>query len=417
VNLWAAFANEFRWIGLFVVGACLGSLANWAVASLEWRVCPNPWLVTPSGDSIRSRFRRVPILGWLAFRKEAAAYRTDAWAWGRPMLLEILAGLGLVWLYGWEIDGQRLLPAPMAPVATVATSLVFHVVLLWFMFVASLVDIDEQVIPDAVTLPATLVGLAAAIAFPWSLLPVLTVDGGRAVLGVLHLASPHPWPNAFDGAPHGGALGLALVCWWGWCVALMHRTWYTRHGLLRAWRLMTARLMRERSTYGLLGLGLLGTVAVAAVWAVGGPRWTALLSSLAGMAIGGGMIWAVRVSGRIALRREAMGFGDVTLMAMLGAFLGWQACLMIFFLAPFAGLIVGVLTLVLRRDNVIPYGPFLCLAAAFVLVRWVDCWDFVSQQFLILGPLAPIFLVFCLGLMLPLLWIVRIVRETFGHRY
>ena len=81
------------------------------------------------------------------------------------------------------------------------------------------------------------------------------------------------------------------------------------------------------------------------------------------MAGAGGLVWAVRIIGAIVLRREAMGFGDVTLMAMIGAFLGWQPCLVIFFLAPFAGLVVGVLRLILFRDREIPYGPFLCLAA------------------------------------------------------
>ena len=48
-------------------------------------------------------------------------------------------------------------------------------------------------------------------------------------------------------------------------------------------------------------------------------------------------MWAVRLIGTAALRREAMGFGDVTLMMMIGTFLGWQACSDLFFLAPFAG--------------------------------------------------------------------------------
>ena len=65
-----------------------------------------------------------------------------------------------------------------------------------------------------------------------------------------------------------------------------------------------------------------------------------------------------------------MGFGDVTLMAMIGAFLGWQPCLIIFFLAPFAGLVIGVLRLILFRDREIPYGPFLCLATLVVIVAW-----------------------------------------------
>ena len=42
-------------------------------------------------------------------------------------------------------------------------------------------------------------------------------------------------------------------------------------------------------------------------------------------------MWAVRIIGTLTLRQEAMGFGDVTLMAMIGAFTGWQSTLLIFF--------------------------------------------------------------------------------------
>ena len=82
-----------------------------------------------------------------------------------------------------------------------------------------------------------------------------------------------------------------------------------------------------------------------------------MLTALVGLAASGGIVWAVRLIGTAALRREAMGFGDVTLMMMIGAFLGWQAGLMLFFLAPFAGLVIGLLQFVLRRDDVIPLRP------------------------------------------------------------
>ena len=65
--------------------------------------------------------------------------------------------------------------------------------------------------------------------------------------------------------------------------------------------------------------------------------WAGLLTALVGLVGSGGIVWAVRLIGTAALRREAMGFGDVTLMMMIGTFLGWQACLIAFFLAPFAG--------------------------------------------------------------------------------
>ena len=60
--------------------------------------------------------------------------------------------------------------------------------------------------------------------------------------------------------------------------------------------------------------------------------WAALLTALVGLVAGGGIVWVVRLIGAVALRREAMGFGDVTLMAMVGAFVGWQASLIVFFM-------------------------------------------------------------------------------------
>ena len=92
------------------------------------------------------------------------------------------------------------------------------------------------------------------------------------------------------------------------------------------------------------------------------------------------MVWIVRIVGTAALRREAMGFGDVTLMMMIGAFLGWQAGVLVFFVAPFAGLLVGLLQLLVRRDDVIPYGPFLCLGVLMVAVAWPIFWSPVLQD-------------------------------------
>ena len=67
------------------------------------------------------------------------------------------------------------------------------------------------------------------------------------------------------------------------------------------------------------------------------------------------------------------------LMMMIGTFLGWQACLIAFFLAPFAGLLVGIAQFALRRDDVIPYGPFLCLGAVTVVVFWAPIWTWAQQ--------------------------------------
>jgi leader peptidase (prepilin peptidase)/N-methyltransferase len=64
---------------------------------------------------------------------------------------------------------------------------------------------------------------------------------------------------------------------------------------------------------------------------------------------------------------SSMGGGDVKLMAMIGAFLGWQKALLTFFLAPFFGALVGVIVLITKKDHTIAYGPFLSLGALLAL--------------------------------------------------
>lgn len=102
--------------------------------------------------------------------------------------------------------------------------------------------------------------------------------------------------------------------------------------------------------------------------------WHPLLDSLLGVVIGGGIIYISGVlfdlvyfkllkKPPIQGETESMGGGDVKLLAMIGAFLGWKLALVTFFLAPFFGLTVGVVNLVVKKDHTIPYGPFLSLAA------------------------------------------------------
>jgi prepilin signal peptidase PulO-like enzyme (type II secretory pathway) len=102
-----------------------------------------------------------------------------------------------------------------------------------------------------------------------------------------------------------------------------------------------------------------------------------------------------------------MGFGDVTLMSMIGAFVGWQASLVIFFLAPLAGLVIGLMQWIGHGEREIPYGPFLCLAALVTIVGWNDVWSAVFLYFS-MGWLLPAVLAVCLVLMGGLLYLYRL---------
>ena len=93
-----------------------------------------------------------------------------------------------------------------------------------------------------------------------------------------------------------------------------------------------------------------------------------LLGSVIGVLVGGGLTLLVGMVGTLAFRKEAMGVGDAKLMAMVGAFMGWKVAVLGFFLAPVFGLVYGVPLLVLKRQHVMPYGPFLSMASVLVII-------------------------------------------------
>jgi len=404
--------------GLGAVGAVAGAAVNLGAYRLGFvRRAISPWSAPLESAPPRRWSDRLPIVGWLGLRREASLHGAGFWI--RPLLVELVAALGLPGLYWWEVLRGGLLgwPAGMHLPAGLASMLLAqfaaHAVLMMLMLLASLIDLDEKIIPDTITLPGTLLGLLAVACWPQVLLPLADKPGLGAGATPLWITSPLAWPAGLDGFPRWPSLGLGLACWWLWCVGLMPRTWYTRHGWARALSLCLAHLRRDPFTLWIGCLGLAGTAVIVGLWWRSGAGWPSMLSALFGMAAGGLLIWAVRIVGTAVLRREAMGFGDVTLMAMLGVLLGWQGCLVVFFLAPLAALVVGVGVLALQRETEIPYGPFLCLAAGFVLVRWSAVWQRVEPIFT-LGSVVPLILLLGLGLMVVLLWILRAIKSLFA---
>lgn len=75
---------------------------------------------------------------------------------------------------------------------------------------------------------------------------------------------------------------------------------------------------------------------------------------------------------------ESMGAGDVKFLAMIGAFLGWRAAILTFFIAPLIGAIAGIINLIITKKHTIPYGPFLALGALICIF-----WQYHIINFLI----------------------------------
>ena len=93
------------------------------------------------------------------------------------------------------------------------------------------------------------------------------------------------------------------------------------------------------------------------------PGWK---DALIGVLLGGGLLYAIAGAYYLWRREEGMGMGDVKMLAMIGAFLGWKAVLVTLVLSSFAGAIIGVALMAAQRGTMkfaLPFGTFLAIGA------------------------------------------------------
>ena len=129
----------------------------------------SPWSHDRLGRARRGgSLDRLPIFGWLGLRREAALHGAGFWV--RPLLVELAAGRALPrCISGRSAAGDfcRRLSRGCPPCRPSSTASIFaHAMLIALMLVASLIDRDEKTIPDAITVPGTLLGLLLAAVCP-----------------------------------------------------------------------------------------------------------------------------------------------------------------------------------------------------------------------------------------------------------
>jgi leader peptidase (prepilin peptidase)/N-methyltransferase len=97
------------------------------------------------------------------------------------------------------------------------------------------------------------------------------------------------------------------------------------------------------------------------------PGWQA---ALIGALLGAGILYGIAWGYYLWRREEGMGMGDVKMLAMVGAFLGWKAVLVTLILASFSGAIIGVILLSLERGGMklaLPFGTFLAIGTVIAM--------------------------------------------------
>lgn len=458
--------GAFTLMAVFVFGAFLAAFANYCVDRLAWNPrYRSPWSRFPKELGKKGTLPKrlwldyIPIIGWFLLSRLTSAARSTskpherkkykdgclkeagtsyAWIsglenktfWIRPMLVELFFAVLILWrfMFWFSVDLQPL--GSTLQWAGWGT----EVLLFWICLSASLIDLDDYVIPDALMIPGICLGLALA-----ALNPLLVM-----------MRAPVAWPldfagsestscfcffvaNLIKGAGIEATLENIRFCsfmllasaWTFWAFAMLDRRFYLRLGMRRASILFLRRLRRSplTSRVGIVwAVGLIGLFFVTQRYAFIETMeklpflnpLDALAVSFIGLLSGMLLIWAVRLIGGCALGVEAMGFGDVVLGGMLGVFVGWGGTIVLFFIAPFFGLLFGIVRRGFNSERQIPYGPFLCLGALVFTIKreffMQIMQPYIADPLFLLGIGAVGF--FLLGVMLLALRFVKSLRNN-----
>ncbi len=421
IAFWIGLSLELRLVLVAMLGLVGGALANFVIYRFAYfnPRSISPWGKPPADAPPRRMSDRIPVIGWWGLRREVPIHGKGFWI--RPLLVEIATSIALVALNQFETQTGGLLPVEARGPAfltlfePVGTRIFFsHAILLILMVAATFIDFDERTIPDVITIPGTLAALMIASMTVFVFMPTALPVAGLAE-SIVPTTYDSPWlvgPGKW-GTTTGLWTGVGI--WTAWCFALADRRWsgviLRRRGISRAIQHFIAGLFHYASWKIIAAMWLLGVIGISFVWNLGGANWQGLFSALVGLAVGGGVIWAIRIVATWALNMEAMGFGDVTLMAMIGAFVGWQAAIIAFFLSPFAAIVIVLTRYIITRDAYTPFGPYLCAGTMLTIVFWNHFYNnWLAGNLLLMGTMLLYLCIAMLGLMAGMLFVWRHIK-------
>jgi leader peptidase (prepilin peptidase)/N-methyltransferase len=386
---------------LFALGSCVGSFLNVVV----WRLPRDESLVSPGSHCPKCNtplawYDNLPVIGWIKLGGKCRHCRQPISM--RYPIIEAITGLLFVFYYVMFFILHRG-PCAAVPQAAFddATQMLIarpldilddwpifglYLFLLSCLLAASLIDAELFIIPIGIPWLAALVGVIVHTlidrpSVPGALLLSPSVAalsaGGTVGLGISILL----WrfgilPQSFsEGEPlleidreaHAQENARAQVEGRD-ATALPPEL--TRAQIYTEIRKEMLFLMPPMLLAGALCLLTLRSPAFALTWDnIASNHYLAgFLGSAFGALIGGFVVWLTRILGTLGFGRVAMGLGDVHLMFGVGAILGAGAATVAFFIAPFFGILVAISLLLTRTRREIPYGPYLSMASALVMI-------------------------------------------------
>jgi leader peptidase (prepilin peptidase)/N-methyltransferase len=390
----------FLLAALFVLGACVGSFLN----VLIYRLPRGESIVFPGshcpscGRPIRW-YDNIPILSWLVLRGKCRYCK-------RPIspqyiIIEISSAVLIAGLYACYFPlGLRKGAISLLDSWPMFTA---HAALLCGLLVCSVVDAKMWIIPLEVMWVCSIVGIASATFQPHAFMPAVPAEligiSFAAVIGLvigillmragfiqpsfLDISDKMP-PDDTGGSKSPGA-GTANKAKGTKSVAVT-----AEHGVNPRKEVSRELLFLAPAIIlaAAAGLMLRSVPAIGAAWgsllsAEKHPRLAAHLhgcgSAVFGYLIGGLCVWGMRILGTLGFGKEAMGLGDVHILAAVGAVTGWIVPTVAFFVAPFFGLLWALYLWLARDQRELPYGPWLALASLVVMIFYDAFVGFLAE--------------------------------------
>ncbi len=360
---------------VFVLGACVGSFLN----VVNYRLPRNIRLLIPPSScpscEHRLRFFRenVPIIGWFAIRGKCRYCKAPV-SFEYPFI-ELLTAILFVFCYVlcyWVPSSTPFLGEIFGPwwhdngiIRTLPTFIAL-LVLVGGLLTMTIIDARTFTIPIQIPIFMTVVAFLAALSQPW--------------LQVRHTPVqvwPYPlidwtWASAAFFGMSGVLLSMLMLKLGVLKYSFADYDEYVKEDEVLA-EYPHARREMLREIIFLLPI----VIGFVIGWMLGYEKGVPSLAvqgiagSMLGYLVGGGLVWCVRILGTLGFGKEAMGLGDVHLLAGVGAVIGWWDPVLIFFIAPFSGLLWAAVSTIFakmgKQWKEIPYGPHLAVATLLIV--------------------------------------------------
>jgi len=398
---------------IFVFGACVGSFLNVVI----YRMPRGQSIVSPPSHCPRCGkqikwYDNIPILSWLVLRGRCrfCGVRISP----RYIVIEAFTGAIVVGLYlayfVYKVRRLSLGPQDHVPLAeldffTAWPMFIAYAAMLCGLLACAAVDIEHFIVPLPVMWTVAIIG-AAATAF-----------------------RPHPFLASVSGVT--AAMSLAAAIGIAWSLLAVHKGWLTP-SFIDAGDRMDMSDSAANNTPGaakcsqgggvgvteadgvnprvevlrellflvpafLLAIGAWASLTYvpaagrwwgqwfdAAAHPVLAPRLSGVGGALFGFLVGGLWIWGTRIVATLAFGREAMGMGDVHILAGVGAVTGWVVPSLAFFLAPVSGVLLVLYLFATRRQRELPYGPWLAIGAVLAILLYDSLVRYVGPGLIVL---------------------------------